>query len=200
MEQLAKNALIIFIKNPEKGKVKTRLAKEVGADKALAIYRALLAHTRKIALAVPTQRFLFYSEYIDEKDGWSDKDFIKLLQIDANLGAKMANAFQQVLAQYKKAVIIGSDCASLTPEIVQKAFDKLETFPFVIGPAMDGGYYLLGMKKFRPEIFEQIEWSTASVLSSTIQRIESLEKKYYLLPELSDIDHKADWDKFGWTI
>ncbi len=200
MQHKAKNALIVFIKNPELGKVKTRLAKTVGAEKALAIYIALMEHTRKIAEALPVARHLFYSQEINRKDNWSVRKFHKNLQVEGNLGVKIATAFHTVFKTNEKVVIIGSDCASLTPEIVQAAFDKLDEHPFVIGPAMDGGYYLLGMNQFLPEVFRDIEWSTESVLPMTIERIEGLSKTYHLLPTLSDIDYEEDWVKYGWEL
>ena len=200
MEVVDDNALLIFIKNPEKGKVKTRLAQTVGEDKALKIYKALLSHTRNIAEALPVHRYLFYSQYINEADEWSTTHFEKRLQIEADLGSKMAVAFQQVLAKHSKAIIIGSDCASLTPEIVYSAFDKLNKFPYVIGPAEDGGYYLLGMREFTPTLFRDIAWSTESVLPTTLQKIKNLNKDYFLLPILSDIDYESDWEKHGWDL
>lgn len=200
MQETKKNALIVFIKNPEIGKVKTRLAKTVGNEKALAVYKALMEHTRKIAEALPVNRRLFYSQFINESDNWSRKKFQKDLQIEADLGTKMATAFHTVFKKNDKVVIIGSDCASLTPEIVQTAFDRLDDFPFVIGPAMDGGYYLLGMTEFTPSVFSDIEWSTETVCSTTIERINSLGKTYFLLPELSDIDYEEDWIKYGWDL
>lgn len=200
MQETGKNALIVFIKNPEIGKVKTRLAKTMGDEKALAIYKALMEHTRKIAEALPVNRRLFYSQFINESDTWSRDKFQKDLQIEADLGIKMATAFHTVFKENEKVVIIGSDCASLTPEIVQTAFDRLDEFPFVIGPAMDGGYYLLGMNQFTPAVFGDIEWSTETVCSTTIERINNLNKTYFLLPELSDIDYEEDWVKYGWEL
>ncbi len=197
----AENALIIFIKNPELGKVKTRLAKTTGPQRALKIYLQLLAHTRDIAMAVKhIDRKLYYSNYIAPDDNWPASHFEKCLQTKGNLGLKMAAAFQETLQEYSKAVIIGSDCASLTPQILSDAFHTLEHHDFVIGPATDGGYYLLGMKQFTPALFENIAWSTETVLSTTIQRIEALRQSFRLLPELSDIDHEEDWIKYGWDI
>jgi len=197
---LNSRALIIFIKNPEKGKVKTRIAQTAGDEKALAVYKALMEHTRKIAEALPVNRRLFYSQFINESDHWSRQKFQKDLQIEADLGTKMATAFHTVFKTNEKVVIIGSDCASLTPKIVRKAFKKLDEHDFVIGPAMDGGYYLLGMKQFTPEVFSNIEWSTETVCSTTIERIENIGKNYLLLPELSDIDYEEDWIKYGWDL
>ena len=197
---MANNALIVFIKNPELGKVKTRLAKTVGNEKALAIYKALMGHTREIALAVSTDRLLFYSQEIHPNDKWSTDDFKKHLQATGDLGTKMKTAFQQAFQDHQKVVIIGSDCASLTPAIVEVAFRQLEEHSFVIGPALDGGYYLLGMNQYAPSVFDDIAWSTASVLKDTKQRVKDLGLDYVLLPALSDIDYEEDWDKYGWDV
>ena len=193
------NALIIFIKNIEKGKVKTRLAATVGDEKALKIYQALLEHTRKVASNANADRYLFYSSHL-EKDDWSELDFQKRIQSGNDLGIRMANAFEEIFKKHKKAVIIGSDCASLTSEILNQAFELLTKNDFVIGPAQDGGYYLLGMSQFMPSVFENIEWSTGSVFEKTIENIGLLDKNYALLPELSDIDYEEDWVKYGWEI
>ena len=194
------SALLIFIKNIEKGKVKTRLAATVGDDRALEIYQALLEHTRKIATAIDVERYLFYSQFIEENDEWSKEDFQKVVQTDGGLGDKMAAGFQHAFQHHKKVVIVGSDCASLTEKIVQDAFDILENKDFVIGPAIDGGYYLIGMRQFFPEIFQNIEWSTDAVFPDTVGIIEGMDKTYGLLPELSDIDYEEDWEKYGWEI
>ena len=87
---------------------------------------------------------------------------------------------------------------SLTVEIVQNAFQKLETHDFVIGPADDGGYYLLGMRTFVPTVFDNVVWSTEQVFPKTIENIQQLNQTYALLPTLSDIDYEEDWKKYGW--
>ena len=194
------SALIIFIKNAEKGKVKTRLASTVGDELALKIYMALMDHTRKIAESQQVNRLLFYSRFINREDRWPASHFQKFLQHGADLGVRISNAFKQAFTSYQKVIIIGSDCASLTPEIVAQAFDHLESHDFVIGPAIDGGYYLLGMKQETPTVFKDIEWSTEKVAAQTIERINSLNRTYALLPELSDIDHAEDWEKYGWPL
>lgn len=194
------NALIIFIKNPEKGKVKTRLAKTVGDDQALRIYLALLEHTRRIALSLDAERYVFYSSFIAEDDDWLARDFRQALQASGDLGQRMIAAFQTAFQEHQKVVIIGSDCASLTSEMVEAAFQRLDEHDFVIGPAIDGGYYLLGMRSFEPSVFQDIEWSTESVFTETVARIKRLNKTYALLSELSDIDYEEDWAKYGWEI
>lgn len=194
------DALLLFVKNPEKGKVKTRLAKTMGDDMALKIYLALLGHTRNIALEIPSHRFLFYSSFVDQRDDWSNEAFKKRLQHPGDLGTRMSEAFREVLEHHSKAVIIGSDCASLTTEIVQSAFDQLDQHDFVIGPAKDGGYYLLGMKTHSPTLFQDIAWSTEEVFPSTVKKINALNGSYFLLPELSDIDYEEDWKQYGWEL
>ena len=193
-------ALIIFVKNAEIGKVKTRLANTLGDEMALKIYYALLNHTREIAQVLPVNRLLFYSRFINEGDEWPNSYFQKHLQEGADLGERISNAFHLALDQFQKVVIIGSDCASLTSAIVEQAFTKLDEYPFVIGPAQDGGYYLLGMKHHSPTLFQDIAWSTEEVLPATLGKIKELNQTYFLLPELSDIDHAEDWEKYGWEL
>ena len=195
------NTLLIFIKNPEKGKVKTRIAQTAGNERALEIYLELLRHTREVALQVNARRILFYSDFIEEEDDWSAQDFQKMVQHGADLGERMSNAFLLGLIGFDdKAIIIGSDCPLLTADIIEMAFAKLNDYPFVIGPATDGGYYLLGMNKHNSKIFKEIEWSTESVFPETIKKIETLEAAYFLLPELPDVDYESDWEQYGWEI
>ncbi len=205
IESSSNRALLIFIKNAQKGKVKTRLANTVGETKALKIYQALVQYTRKITQSVSAYRYVFYSDYVEDHDDWPTIDFAKYVQQGADLGQRMEQAFSLALEQRDKAIIIGSDCASLSPALIEEAFQKLDTHPFVIGPALDGGYYLLGMRHFTPSLFENIHWSTSTVFQETIQKIEALHPKtgnssYHLLPELSDIDFEEDWEKYGWEL
>ncbi len=195
------NNLLIFIKNPEKGKVKTRIAKTAGDERALSIYHELLRHTREVALQVDARRILFYSDRINGQDEWQSQDFQKMVQHGADLGERMSNAFiLGLIRPDDKAVIIGSDCPQLTPEIIHTAFQKLDEYPYVIGPTTDGGYYLLGMIKHTRSLFDNIEWSTGEVFAQTIKRIEALDASYFTLPKLTDVDYEEDWQQYGWEI
>ena len=186
--------LLIFIRNPQLGKVKTRLARTVGDKKALRIYQILLEKTRAAALGVQAERWLFYSDFINENDEWSQEDFSKKMQIDGDLGERMEQAFRAAFAAgAQRVVIIGSDCLQLTGEMLQAAFDRLEEVDLVLGPVPDGGYYLLGMKELEPSVFYGIEWSTEKVLSQTLEKIRATGKSYILLPALSDVDTEMDW-------
>lgn len=189
-----RNTLIVFVKNPEKGKVKTRLASVSGDDAALRIYQFLLEKTRSAALGVGCSRLLCYSEYVPATDNWPDTAFLKAVQSPGDLGQRMTSAFHQAFhSGAQKAIIIGSDCPELDSRLIREAFEALDNTDFVIGPARDGGYYLLGMKQFTPEIFREVPWSTATVAEDTLQIVHSLDKDYTLLPQLSDIDEYEDW-------
>jgi rSAM/selenodomain-associated transferase 1 len=186
--------LLIFVKNPRLGYVKTRLAHTLGDEAALEIYHILLEKTRLAALGVPVRRLLFYSEQIQLGDAWPASDFEKWVQTEGDLGARMQHAFAQAFQLgAEKVAIIGSDCPELKPEILQKAYDLLEQHDFVLGPTPDGGYYLLGMRQMEIPVFQDIAWSTEQVLTQTISVIEGLGKTYMLLPILSDIDTESDW-------
>ena len=202
-------ALIIFIKNPALGKVKTRLAQTMGDDKALDIYLELTQITRENALELSkirnpkseieilrgVRRHVFYSDFVDSSDKWANNRFTKHVQSGEDLGERMSNAFSEVLKTHKKAVIIGSDCPTLTTEIMETAFAQLETHDFVVGPSTDGGYYLLGFgqNNLNNFVFENMDWSTDKVLPTTLNRIKAYGKTVCLLPELTDIDEEKDW-------
>jgi uncharacterized protein len=194
---MSKEALLIFTKNPEAGKVKTRLAATLGDEAALSIYRQLLLHTVSATEYLPVDKFVFYSNHIGQKDYWSDKNYYKLLQEGNDLGERMKNAFVAAFQKgYNKVVIIGTDCPDLNAPVIMNAYVYLEDHDIVIGPAIDGGYYLLGMKKLHPRLFEKIDWSTGKVLAQTLKICESSNLSTFLLPELSDIDDENDLKKY----
>ena len=189
---MEENHLIIFVKNPVLGKVKTRLAEGTGAEKALEIYLQLLELTRKIAEKANCTKHVFYSDEI-ENDAWDDDKFNKHLQEGNDLGERMKKAFEKVFALgAKKAVIIGSDCPQLNSEIVNESFKILSQKDVTIGPAKDGGYYLLGMNKLHGFLFENKEWSTDSVFEDTVVDLMENRLSYGRLETLSDLDNIYD--------
>ena len=190
---MSDNALIIFVKNPVLGKVKTRLAKTEGAQVALDIYNKLIAFTQKETTKVNADLIVYYSANIIDNDAWGDIQ--KKLQAEGELGEKISKAFESELAQYQKVCIVGTDCAELTTNHINDAFVQLNAHNFVLGPANDGGYYLLGMKQFEASLFEGIAWSTDLVLKQSIDKIDSIKSTYHLLPELVDVDTIEDWKK-----
>src|SRR4051794_4293074 len=137
------NALIIFVRNLEKGKVKKRLAQSLGEAKTLDVYNYLLEYTRDVALSCKYNLFVSYSHYIHINDVFDDDVFSKHVQEGNDLGEKMLNAFKKVFELgCKNVCVIGSDCYELQTETLQDAFDELHSSDLVLGPATDGGYYL----------------------------------------------------------
>ena len=188
-----KNLLIIFIKNPVEGKVKTRLGSSIGSTNALLVYKKLLAHTREVASQVEANRQVWYSSMIDHRDSWNKERFDKKLQSGSDLGERMSAAFQKAFEDgYENVVIIGSDCADIASRHIKDAFHALNTKDAVIGPSKDGGYYLLGISKYTPDIFTGISWSTQEVLEQTVSCFENLGLSYSVLDVLNDIDTIED--------
>ncbi len=188
-----KTALIIFVRNPVFGKVKSRLAATLGKEKALAIYKELLAHTNKILKDIPVEKFVFYDDFINHDDIWQNETYHKFLQEGDNLGERMKKAFEKLFNDgYTKAVIIGSDCFELTTGIILKGIKMLSTYDIVIGPASDGGYYLLGMNNFIHELFENKKWSTDTVYRDTLDQVEKFDHSVGVLALLNDVDEEND--------
>jgi len=191
--------LIIFYRNPELGKVKTRLAATVGDAKALAIYYKLASHTRTIASEVDCDRVVYYSEYIDTEDAWPNKEYAKQLQLGNTLGERMRNAFAWAFSKgYQRVSIIGTDCFELNQSILNKSFNALTYCDAVIGPAHDGGYYLLGMTKLFTEVFENKIWSSSSVCSDTQDDFRKHQIKCEVLDTLTDVDDERDLPHSGY--
>lgn len=183
--------LIIFYKNPELGKVKTRLAATTSNEFAHAVYLKLVLHTRYCLEHVPVHVFVFYSDHIQDEDLW--KPYRKMRQQGADLGMRMQQAFETVFALgYRSVCIIGTDCLELQPIHLNQAFQLLREYEIVIGPAKDGGYYLLGMKALHPEFFKEKKWSGSTVFSETLRDVKKLDLTFNLLPELSDVDVEDD--------
>ena len=139
---------MVFVRNPQLGTVKTRLAATVGDKVALEIYIELMRHTAEVTHKVSADKKVFYSEKIEQYDVWTEMNFSKALQTKGNLGQRMENAFRTAFEKgYKKVLIVGSDLYSLKTSHIEKALHQLDKKEVVIGPAQDGGYYLLGLKK-----------------------------------------------------
>lgn len=190
-----RSVLVIFVKNSEAGHVKTRLAESVGEEEALRIYETLLSHTMQISKSLKTDKQVWYSKEIPESDIW-DGQFEKKVQCGAGLGQRMSHAFNNVFKNgYRKTAIIGSDCARLTTAIIEEAFEMLDEYDTVIGPSKDGGYYLLALRKYVPELFKGIDWSTPRVLPQTRETISRLGLSSYMLEELNDVDTIEDWEE-----
>ncbi len=187
----SKKAIIIFTRNPELGKVKTRLAATIGDEKALKIYKLLITHTIKITQNITADKYVFYSENIPVNDDWDSSVFRKKLQKGNDLGMRMKNAFQELFSMgYEKVLIVGTDMYEITQQDIEDAFIQLKGNNFVLGPAKDGGYYLFGMKEINNSVFENKKWGTQTVLQDTLKDIQN--ENVVLLPKKNDIDRYED--------
>lgn len=190
--------LLLFIKNPVLGHVKTRLAATTGDEQALEIYKFLLAKTKAAALEANAERWLWYSQSVNADDEWRAEDFTKKQQPEGDLGARMSAAFRAAFeAGAERVVIIGSDCPDVTGRLIDESFDRLKAgVNVVLGPTFDGGYYLLGMDRFYPILFENINWSTETVLAETCEKAASSGLSVSQLVMLNDIDTEDDWTSY----
>lgn len=191
-----KNLIITFTRNPELGKVKSRLAKDIGEASALEVYKLLLEHTKNVLLRLDCDKAVYYSVKIRENDIWDSEIFSKHQQSGNDLGERMQNAFKNGFEKgYKNIIIVGSDLYDLNAEIINTAFKKLESHDNVIGPALDGGYYLLGMKTLHPSVFKINNWGTQTVYKQTISKLNT--NSVYVLDTLNDIDYVEDLEPYN---
>lgn len=193
MESKGRELLIIFYRNPEPGRVKTRLAATIGNEDALKVYMDLSYHARKITETLDVAKVVFYAENIPSNDIWPPEVYRKRLQQGTDLGERMRNAFAWGLENgYDAICIIGTDCYELTGKIIEDAFCALRSSDVVIGPAVDGGYYLLGMRMLRNNLFTGKQWGTETVFTDTVKDLISDGATYRVLPRLRDVDVEAD--------
>jgi rSAM/selenodomain-associated transferase 2/rSAM/selenodomain-associated transferase 1 len=192
-----RNALIIFARYPEPGKVKTRLASSIGNERAAALYKQWaekMVFESKQAKYI-SHRYLFYADPTDYKriNSWSNDGFLLFAQNGNEFGDRLKEAFRKVFDdKMRKAIIIGTDVPDLSGDIIDDAVRQLDTNDIVIGPASDGGYYLIGMNRFYPELFDGIPWSTGEVLNATINKMQQVGLRYHQMSVLSDIDTIED--------
>jgi hypothetical protein len=194
-------AILVFVRAPEAGRVKTRLAASIGADAALRVYRRLAEHTVREALAVAGAEVRVHFTPADMEvvvREWLGDGPALLSQAGGDLGERMRNAFGQAFAGgHRRVVIIGSDLPEIRADLLRRAIALLDEREAVIGPARDGGYYLLGLTRLVEGIFEGIAWSTPGVLQATLQRLESAGITPALLEPLTDVDEVQDLPA-GW--
>tara|TARA_B100000929_G_C15490423_1_gene414232 strand:+ start:1328 stop:1945 length:618 start_codon:yes stop_codon:yes gene_type:complete len=185
------NLLLVFTKNPVAGKVKTRLAKDIGDPKALEIYKFLLEHSAKFTATVNASKQVYYSDSVNMDDIWDNKLYSKRKQTGEDLGERMLNAFENGFQEgFEKVIVIGSDMYDIDTIDIEHAFQELENHDYVIGPATDGGYYLLGMKSLNSKVFKKKQWGTSSVLKDTIEDLCDADVK--LLETRNDVDLLED--------
>lgn len=189
-------ALVIFGRYPRLGEVKTRLQSFLGAEACLALHQALLLDTVEQTSCVNLQRFLYLSG-CSRKEGqkFAEEHGLPLclelgIQRGEGLGARLWKAYQDASTQWDRVLFVGSDSPTLPTDFIEKAFLELEDHPVVLGPAEDGGYYLIGISQPRQDLFSDIDWGTGSVLEQTKAKLNRDE--YFLLPSWYDIDTVED--------
>ena len=200
-------AILIFCKYPIPGQVKTRLGNEIGHDTAAEVYRRMVDHTLKEVSTVKGNctPLIFHAHEQDQAniENWLGRYGECTAQKGDTLGDRMSNAFETCFdSGYNKALVIGTDCPDLTHRHLEDTFQKLEEHEVVIGPTEDGGYFLLGLTKPRPELFRDMPWSTDQVFSKTRERLTTRNISHHHLESLRDLDFKEDFDfyvsKYPW--
>jgi rSAM/selenodomain-associated transferase 2/rSAM/selenodomain-associated transferase 1 len=190
--------LILFARFPLAGKVKTRLIHALGAEGAAALHRRLVLRTLRTANALCQSENVeleirFAGDEGNKMRHWLGDGWLGRPQCEGDLGQRMAGAFADSFREGSPAtVIIGSDCPTLTPEVLAAAFDSLKTSPVVFGPATDGGYYLIGLTQLVPELFQGVAWGTETVLAQSQEILARLGNKPALLTPLADLDRPED--------
>jgi rSAM/selenodomain-associated transferase 1 len=198
--------LLIFAREPVLGRVKTRLAADIGPDVALATYRELLAITAAAVQAAQAPATVWLAEapagqalgspaevqLAEARPEWPGLPW-RVQPAAGSLGERMAHAFVEAFAAGAgRVVIIGTDCPGLTADLLRQAFGQLATHDLVVGPATDGGYYLLGMNELHASLFTDKQWSTDTVLAATLADAEHLGLRVAHLLTLADIDSGSD--------
>jgi len=191
------SCLIIMLRYPSPGKVKTRLALDLGGERSALLYACfvsrLLATCRRLDRDILT--CCHPDHKLEDYQAWLGKSYRYMVQDKGDLGRKMEDAFHQAFGLgYFRVVLTGSDLPHLPLDYLLQAFDRLKGVQCVLGPARDGGYFLVGMNKnsFRAEIFRNIPWSTAGVLDLTLDVLKKFNMKTFILPEFYDIDTLND--------
>ncbi len=193
--------IIVFVKNPVPGQVKTRLIPHLSPEQAASLYQAFLIDWCNALSGIPTaRRVIAYTppESLSALKILIGKDLIYIPQKGIDLGERLITAARWACDQnYTKFLFVGSDSPTLPIQYVKLALNLLESRDVVIGPSVDGGYYLIGFSKHRaslliPTIFEEITWSTDVVFRQTLGKIESVKAQLGLLPPWYDVDTLAE--------
>jgi hypothetical protein len=198
MSDKSDRLLIVFSKNPMAGCVKTRLAASIGDREALEVYETLRSLTGQAAAKAESERAIFYSDFLPETDLLLTGNAEAHLQEGNDLGERMHRAFLKGFGLgFRQIVLIGTDCPALSTFLIDRAFECLTGDDVVMGPARDGGFYLVGMNSPLPELFLDRAWSTKEVLNDSLRIIREHRLSCELLPALSDIDTIDDLRESG---
>lgn len=198
---MADTVILLFIKAPIRGRVKSRLARAVGDEAALDLYKNFVLDEIEMlrASGYPFRLCHYPPEAGSMIQEWVGREHASMPQHGKDLGERMEYAFSQAFSEgFTRAVLVGSDIPDLTSSLMRQAFRYLESAHAVLGPAADGGYYLIGFRSdsFLPAAFKGMDWSTDSVFKKTRDVLESAGLSVSLLPELCDLDTADDLEAF----
>jgi rSAM/selenodomain-associated transferase 1 len=190
--------LIVFLKAPRPGEVKTRLAREIGPEAACAAYCRMVERLFEQISTLENVELRFTpDDAAEEFRHWQRSGWRLAPQGDGDLGSRLQRAFVDAFNEgLKRVVVIGSDCPTLTLQDIEAGWAALDKRDLVIGPARDGGYWLIGLRASHPDLFEGIDWSSANVLVQTIRKAETEGLTIARLRDLNDIDTRRDWEEF----
>lgn len=192
--------LCVFARVPELGAVKTRLAQGIGAERALRAHEQLVRGClQQLADLQQLRVELWVAGPVDHPGAvaWSAEWGLPLRsQRGAELGARMADAMEQSLASAPFAIIVGTDCPTLSSDYVRQAVRELAQHDLVLGPAEDGGYGLIGLRRPVAELFTEMPWGSKAVTAETLTRARQQQLDVQLLSTLWDVDTEADWQRF----
>jgi rSAM/selenodomain-associated transferase 1 len=190
------DSVIVMARAPRLGTVKTRLAVELGEERALAIHRAMTERAIGAATGLSCAVTVAYTpaDAGEEMRSWLGDRFDFAPQQGSELGARMTAAIEaRLLAGARRVVVIGTDCPTLDAGTLQEALAALETHDVVFGPAADGGYYLVGVRAPQRTIFDRVPWSSEQTLAISLARAADAGLSVALLDEMRDVDTAADW-------
>lgn len=195
---MGEDRLIVFLKAPRLGAVKTRLAKAIGTTAAGAAYRRLVETLLNRLQGMDGVELCFSpDDAASEVQHWLKEGWTSQPQGDGDLGQRLQSAFERAFqAGSKRVAIIGSDCPAVGIEDIREAWRALQTHDVVLGPATDGGYWLIGLRRSQPDLFRGIHWSTANVFTETMRRVQHAGLRIQLLRELADVDTEREWRAF----
>src|SRR4051794_2953734 len=190
--------LIIFLKAPREGLVKTRLARAIGPEAACDAYRQLIGVLVSSLAILPEVELRFApDDAVSEIRAWQQPTWDLRGQGEGDLGDRLQSAFANAFAGgAERVVIIGSDCPSVVVQDIEAAWGALRDHELVLGPARDGGYWLIGLNQPEPGLFRKMTWSTETVLHETVRRAQGAGLTVKLLQELADVDDERDWEEF----
>ncbi len=196
--ELAEQHLIIFTRYPQPGKTKTRLIPALGVEGAANLQRQMteytLSNVKKLCKSTAISfEVRFADGNLQLMQGWLGTELNYQLQGEGDLGKRMENSFLNAFNKgAQKVVIIGIDCPGVNVEVLAEAFEKIPDCDLLLGPAVDGGYYLIGLKRAIGELFTNIDWGTAKVLQQTVDIAQQLNLSVGYLRTLADVDRPED--------